>query len=172
MIVGFVTSLALFVVLIGIPLNYYFLRSLRKCVLVIALISKKITGLPNDVTSEFELPKGSIFQNYAFILKQRSTWIYLIYLLAIFWISVGLFVLTFGFLWVAIVLRIEPVYELIFNKKLIDDLSISSILPDFLQNYEIMILSILGSIIMTLQLHFVNFFAKCHSKLIYKLIKL
>ncbi|MCE7734824.1 MAG: hypothetical protein GPJ54_08115 [Candidatus Heimdallarchaeota archaeon] len=166
---GFITSVALFVVLLGIPLNYYFLRSLRNYVLFIALVSNKITGQPEEVNSDFKIPEWGFFQNYAFLIRQQSTWIYLIYLLAIFWISTGFFILTFGFLMIAIVLRVEPVYELVFNKRLNEDISIQWTLPEFLQSYEILILSILGSIIMTFQLHLLNFFVKSHSKLISKL---
>ncbi len=170
-IAGFFATFALFVVIIGIPLNYYFLRSLRNCVLFISVISNKITGQPEKVSSEIELLDGNWLQNYVFVLKKSQTWIYLIYLLAIFWISTGLFILTFGFLNFAVILRVEPVYEFIFNKRLNDDFSILHLLPEFLHNYEILILSILGSIVMTFQLHLVNFFVKTHSKVISKLLQ-
>ncbi|MHA2275682.1 MAG: sensor domain-containing protein [Candidatus Kariarchaeaceae archaeon] len=132
-VTGFFISFGLLVVLVGIPLNYYFLRSLRKCVLLIALISNKTTGHPDEVVSEFEIPEENLLQNYLFALKQWSTWIYLIYLLGIFWISIGLFILTFSFLTLALVLRIEPIYELIFDQRIDGgDFSISNILPEFL----------------------------------------
>lgn len=169
-VAGFFTSLALFVIFIGIPLNYYFLRSLRNCVLLVTLVSNKITGQPEMVSFETELVEGKWYQNYFIVLKMRQTWIYLIYLLGIFLFSLALFVITFGFLTVAIVLRIEPVYEFVFNGSLNEGFSISNVLPSFLQDYEIAFLSLLGSIIMTFQLHLVNFFVKSHSRLLSKLI--
>ena len=69
-------------------------------------------------------------------------------------------------------LRINPIYSFIFGNDLDEDYYLTGLrLPKWIESYEIYIFSGIGYIVMTLQLHFVNWFVKKHALLITSILE-
>lgn len=169
--IGLSVSLSLMIIGIGFLINYYFLLSLPKLVYGISRLSTKILGIPQEIDFVFREPEGTFFQKYIELLKRKEIWFSLVYFNLLFFVTLITYVSSMVFVISGSMVRIDPIYKFLFGKDLNQDFHLSGLgFPQWVETYEIYILSFVGYLVMTFQLHFVNWFVKKHAWVLTKIL--